>query len=543
MPKNLSRIAVSEIADQVAAARRGQKTAVVERHADALGVSAGTVWRAVRASRGATRKPRSDRGKTAIAEGDIRAVEGIKLKAYQRGGRSLPTRRAVRMLSDSGDLESPISVATANRLIAGRRVLAERGYARFQAAAPNVIHHVDFTGSAYFRPVCEDGEWFAEVRPRPVRKDEKIKTGDAGMRLWVASLVDDHSRAMRMQYIVSAGESAVALISFLQGAWTRRDGDPFCGLPEIVMTDNGSAFRSQAFGEMVRSIDRGLQAQGMGGLRWQPRSAYDKQTGGKVERRFRSLKEDFELAFLARHEGARIPVAQLNEFLPSWVAEQNGLRHPFFRNLSRLDAWRRSIVRVREVPPDLLSLTLCRADRKVARDGCIQFEGDTFRVGGDLAGSWVEVRHSLSGDVFAVLPWGETRELKPLAPVFAWPWKDKADAEKAALRAVPDGGRLPTFGIEPDALRESGKNLVQFPVPGDETTPVTPIGEPVFETETDAMGRIMDIIGVPIRTLPPGLRAAVDAALADNLGVADVERFALNLRDQVSDLDRLAESG
>ncbi len=82
-----------------------------------------------------------------------------------------------------------------------------------------------------------------------------------------------------------------------------------------------------------------------------------------------------------------------------------------------------------------------------------------------------------------------------------------------------------------------------FPVPGDETTPVTPIGEPVFETEADAMGRIMDIIGVPIRTLPPGLRAAVDAALADNLGVADVERFALNLRDQVSDLDRLAESG
>ena len=114
MPKNLSRIAVSEVAGAVAGAPRGRKTQIVEKYAADLCVSVNTVWRAVRATRGATRKPRSDRRKTAVPEADIQAVEGIKLQAWRRGGRNLATEDAIQILEDRG-VANGLSVSTANR--------------------------------------------------------------------------------------------------------------------------------------------------------------------------------------------------------------------------------------------------------------------------------------------------------------------------------------------------------------------------------------------------------------------------------------------
>ncbi len=372
--------AAAQIAEDLAGVGRGGQTAVVTMAAERLGCSPQTVWRAVKRYRGgASRKPRSDRGKTAVAEADIRAVEGIKLQAWRRGGRNLPTHATLDILRARG-LINGLSISTANRLMAQRRVTAERGYARFEAARPNDIHHIDFSGSKYFRPVCVDGAWLAEVRPRPVRKDEQIQRGDGGMRLWVLSLIDDHSRVARMQYVLSPGESAMALIPFLQHAWGASPGDgatasvgEFRGLPETILTDNGPAFRSSAVAAMIRAIDQGLRREGLDGIRWTTRSEYDKQTGGKVERPFRTLFSGFELRFLPTHEKARIPISVLNEKLSSWVAGQNARPHPNYKPASCADVWRRSTVRVREVPPDLLSLTFYREERTVTRDGCIKF--------------------------------------------------------------------------------------------------------------------------------------------------------------------------
>ncbi len=535
----LSPAAVAEIAEQLSAAPRGQKTALVELYAERLGCSARNVWTVLRAHRGATRKPRSDRKKTSVPEKDVLVLEGYKLKTLQRTGGQVPTHQALRYLMDRGEISNGLTVSTANRIIRQRRVITERAYARFEANSPNDLHHVDFSGSEFFRPVFRDGEWFAEVRPRPLRGDEKVERGDMGMRLWVLSLIDDHSRIMRAEYVISPGESAIALIPFLQAAWARQEGDPFCGLPKAVISDNGPAFRSTAFHAMVRAIDEGLRREGLEGMSWQPRSAYDKQVGGKVERPYRTIWSSFERVFVADHEGAQIPMDTLAGLFSSWVAEQNERSHPTYRKLSCMQVWRRSTASIREVPPDLLSLTFHRDVRTVTRDGCIHFQDEVLRVGGDLAGLKVEVLWNFKGEVYAKTPWGESIDLRSAGSTFSWPRKEKIEAEKAALATRQKGGPLPQFGSASSGVRK----VAYFPVAGEEVEPVTAIGDPVYASADEARFEICRIVNCPHPQMPAQIQALVDDEISRTLSVEQLNSFARNLRDQVDDLDQRAESG
>lgn len=292
------------------------------------------------------------------------------------------------------------------------------GHVRFEAPAPNILHHVGFSESEYFRPVIENGNWFAEVRPRSATAKTKDQQGDMGMSLRVIALVDDYSRPLRAQYVISQSESSIVLIPFLQSVWRQIEGSAYGGLPEIVMSRNGPPFTSNAFQTMLQAVDDRLQLIGPAGLRWERWVNREGPTGGKLKTAFRTMWSGFELIFLVRHERERIPIGTLAQLFESWVADYNERKHPYYKNYTRSEIWRESIARIRQVPRDVLSAKIHQERVKVTRDSFILFEGERFRTNSDVSGMWVDVSLHLSGEVFVVTPSDEMRKLVPVGHIF-----------------------------------------------------------------------------------------------------------------------------
>ncbi len=317
---------LEEIRREHRGAPHGSKVAVIERWASALRVDPDTVWNRLKKGNARTRQRRNDAGQTSIPESVIKAIAGFKLRARQFGGRGLTTEDAYGQAVDAGLAPRGLSLSNIDRVTREMGLSKRRPFARFQAEDPNERHQVDFSGSEYLIPVKVDGEWFAEVRAQG--EEYKNRPRKERMRFWVVSLVDDYSRFMRAAYVLSPGESAVALVQFLQAAWRRRPGSEFCGIPEIIQTDNGPSFKSEAFRTMVSMIP---------GMKHDPsKRPGHKERQGKVESSFRQIWRRFELLFISGGlVGERIPLEYLQSSFEEWQDEWNRRRPRFSRPKAR----------------------------------------------------------------------------------------------------------------------------------------------------------------------------------------------------------------
>ena len=117
---------------------------------------------------------------------------------------------------------------------------------------------------------------------------------------------------------------------------------------------------------------------------------YQPEGRGKVERWFRSLREQF-LANLDR--GVALSLEQLNERLWAWIDHYHRTEHGTLGTTPLL-RWQRDIEHVRQLSPatDLRRLFFHRLDRLVRRDSTFLLHNGFYEAPSHLAGLRIEVR-------------------------------------------------------------------------------------------------------------------------------------------------------
>jgi len=275
-------------------AMRGLKGSAAKEQARQLasrfGVSHATIYRRTEHLR--TRKRRSDR-KERFQELSEASDETYALSLTMLYDM---TAKQVTEIAAANGRDLGVSEATYNRWLrqAGLSRLHlqkhQRPARQFEAARPNDLWQIDFTRSAQFY-IADDGgisAWSVGER-----KDLKKRKG---YPLWVASGIDDHSRARyRRAY---PGTRAVFTLDFVARLCSPKEDPrhPLGGRPRVLYSDNDPVIANGIVQPALELLD----------IEWDPHLPVsaerpDAARGtGKVERQFRTLKDEEKVSQIRR---------------------------------------------------------------------------------------------------------------------------------------------------------------------------------------------------------------------------------------------------
>jgi putative transposase len=298
-------------------------------------------------------QPRRDRGQSRTLTPQMAdLIERLKRENPHRTGTTL-----LRELALSADQNSPpLSASTLYRFLkrrglTARQLLREPAHKKFEAEFSNQLWQSDLLFGPYVQ--------------RP---------GGGRRQAFLYALLDDASRLVpHAQFYAHQGLEAF-LDCFRQAVAAR-------GLPVRLYIDNGQVYRSQQLARIAASL----------GILITHTPPYQPQGRGKIERFFRSVREQF-LANLDLKW--TLSLDELNQRLAAWIDQVYHCSVHSSLGTTPLQRWQRDIERVRQLPPttDLRRLFFYRLDRLVRRDSTFLLQRRFYEAPAHLVGQTVEVR-------------------------------------------------------------------------------------------------------------------------------------------------------
>lgn len=211
----------------------------------------------------------------------------------------------------------------------------------------------------------------------------EIWTGDAlhgphvaGRKTYLFAFIDDHSRAV-MAARFGFSEDTVRLAAALRPALASR------GIPESAFVDNGSAFVDSWL----------LRACAVLGIRLIHSTPRRPQGKGKIERFFRTVRDQFLVEVTGEAAAAIGGLAELNRLLAAWVETVYHLTPHSETGVPPLRRWQQGIPAPLALPnpAQLREAFLWSEHRTVTKTATVSLHGNTYQVDQLLAGRKVEL--------------------------------------------------------------------------------------------------------------------------------------------------------
>jgi len=191
-------------------------------------------------------------------------------------------------------------------------------------------------------------------------------------KTYLVSLLDDASWLIAHSAFC-LGETALDIEGILKQAILKR------GLPKKLIIDNGAAYRSGSLQKICAIL----------GIKLIYCRPYEPVGKGKVERYHRSFRE----LFLAELDTENIVnLSDLNNRLWAWIEQVYHQKpHAGLNNITPLERWRQDLIKIRPLDTtfNLDEIFYHRLQRKVRKDGTIQWCGQLFEVPFELVGKKV----------------------------------------------------------------------------------------------------------------------------------------------------------
>lgn len=371
-------------------AGHGGKAAVYAAAAAELGVSVSTIKRNLSEHTGRQRRRRTDAGVHALSLEEARLLSAYLTESTRGNAKRLLTLEdgvaqlrangkisAARLDESTGEL-TPLSLSAIARALRSYQLhpdqlKAPEPVTRLISKHPNHVWQLDASLCVlyYLRPsrdaatglkVMSDAE-FNKNKPANLERVEPE-------RVWRYVVTDHTSGAFYVEYVLGA-ESALNITSVFINAIQRREGQPFHGVPYLLMMDPGSANLSAVSRNLFTSLQVGLQINKPGNPR---AKGQVESTNNLVERRFES-----GLRFVPVRD-----IAHLNRLAQSWTAWFNGTAEHSRHGETRYAAWQRIREdQLRLAPPAALCKELARSSPKprvVSPDLKVSFGGRNYHV-------------------------------------------------------------------------------------------------------------------------------------------------------------------
>jgi putative transposase len=222
-------------------------------------------------------------------------------------------------------------------------------FGRFEAARPNEL----WTGDALHGPVI------------------------AGRKTFLFAFIDDHSRAL-VGYRFGHAEDTVRLAAALRPALASR------GVPESIYVDNGSAFVDSWLLRACAKLSIKLTHSTPG----RP------QGRGKIERAFRTVRDQFLVELTGNNETGRHHVADLatlNRLFAAWTEQV--YHHAVHSETGQppIERWSAGGPFPLPTPAQLAEAFLWEEHRTVTKTATVSLHGNTYQVDPALTGRRVEL--------------------------------------------------------------------------------------------------------------------------------------------------------
>lgn len=469
-------------------APRGQKTRVVQRWADMVGVTAKTLYGMLNTGR----KRKGGERRIERIEEYAWIVHQIKKKSPEQFG-EISTDQALRQAIRDGHVPASLAgkEATINRV--GREMglhKRKRPISRFQAERPNELHHVDASSSRflYIKQELGDGDYLLKLHAGA--KGYKNKPVPIRLRPWLYGLTDDHSGVFVARYVAAYGENDLDNLDFLSWAWGQNEDTPFFGVPELLKGDKGPMMRGKDakdfFDRLGVDIDETMPG--------------NKEAHGKIERPWKTVWQRFEKPFFACSDWKKfeISLSELNTQFMNFLEELNSFPHRYEKKISRIDVWRRINRQGGAValPENAIATIARKEERTVGQDGCFSLDNTIYEVQG-LHDARVLVYQSVFDNRMAAvdLVTGTRYKVKAFKPNKTG--KYTAHKHTPHQKAVADAERLELSGTGLYAEKKSAENVLQLPTQVKETIEIEdPLELNTYPTMAEAMQDFMSISGM-----------------------------------------------
>lgn len=328
------------VVDLAAATDGASRRAVLAHLERVLGVSTATAYRLVQAAGWQSgRKPRADKGRSAVSTEDLREVAAIMAAGRnKRGQPNIPTTEAMRIAEEQDLPAAQLSYGRVKDLL--RREGLSMGHLRAQEAGISRV--TERPNQAWFFDISIAIQWYFRDAATGKRIDIY---NDAGARFYKPDqwqkvrkvihrycIVDHYSGAYWVQYYYSSGERAADVVDFLYSAMAPKgalaQAYPFRGLPEVLVMDQGSANKSSLVQTLLGKDGLNIQVQ--------LHAAGNAKASGAVESRHEHWQKSYE-GRLRLEPAEDIP--ELNANAAKWCAVANAERAHTRHGRSPMQAW------------------------------------------------------------------------------------------------------------------------------------------------------------------------------------------------------------
>src|SRR6059036_1045326 len=297
---------------------------------------------------------RKDRGRSRVISPQLaELIERLKRENPHRTGTTLLRELA---LSSNDPNSQPLSAATLYRF------LKEHGLTQKQLLSPPA--HKKFEAE-FANQIWQSDMMFGPYIPRP---------GGGKQQAMLYALLDDASRLVpHAQFYADEG-----LESLLD---CTRQGIAARGIPVRFYVDNGKVYRSAQLARIAATL----------GILIVHTPPYQPEGRGKIERFFRSVREQFLASLDLKHV---VTIEDLNTRFSAWLENAYHRSCHSALETTPLLRWQRDIEQVRQLSPstDLRRLFFYRVDRLVRRDSTFLLQNRFFEAPSHLAGKRIEVR-------------------------------------------------------------------------------------------------------------------------------------------------------
>ena len=353
------------VADLTAAAR-AERGEIVRRLASTLGITERSCWRNLRSfGWRPDREVRADKGTSAVSREDLIQVARMSARARgKRGQVNMPMREAHRVAVEQGTSAAEVSYKQVTRLMAREGM----GRRQMSAPAPGISRVSRRPNQAWFFDISVAIQWYF--------RDEAGKRmdlhPDAGARYYSGKpdnfrkikriihrfiVVDHASGAYYVRYYYTAGERPEDVADFFcraMSAKERPEVNPFRGLPEILVMDQGPANKSALIVNLLQALE----------VKFELHKAGNAKASGAVETRHHHWQETFEGRLAQRF--AR-DLEELNTWCEGFCALANAERPHSRHGRAPIEAWLDlPSAQLRECPERDVFLDLASTHPKIA---------------------------------------------------------------------------------------------------------------------------------------------------------------------------------
>ena len=384
---------LTQVLQAAQAAPRGGKQAIYEAACAELGMSTATLHRHLgKITVKPERKKRSDAGDVSLTRDEAVAISAALMTSHRKSNKRLMSiGQAVEVMRANGEVRAERTDPVTGELVP----LSDSAIARalrhynlhpdqlnrptpaveLKSLHPNHVWQVDASLCVLYylnaRTESESGLQVMERDKFYKNKPANLKRIEAD-RVWSYEITCHHSSTIYLQYVMGA-ESGTNLADCFINAIQKREGDPFHGVPFVLMMDMGSANTSGLFTNLARRLQVKTIAHAPGNAR----------ATGQVEKTRDLIERSFESGLRLR------PVRDLTELnaqAQRWARWFNATKVHSRHGKTRYDAWMTiTAEQLRVAPP----VEICQAlltespeTRKVTDFLTVSYKGREFDVRG-----------------------------------------------------------------------------------------------------------------------------------------------------------------